>query len=183
MGKRTQGKTTLQVNTTGIFMPKGVFGVSYWSSSRRFKGARDGPSSAALKRLNCPTVTPDAATTLSASSDSLFLYRVIAALSSSSLHPAINLRPPSMTVSSHAPRSSAAAFQSPSMPKARTSSATVRLFLFLSPRPALPWSLHPAKHDPVGQPTTVHTDERPRNLLVRTVVSMLSHPVRVRASA
>ena len=36
----------------------GVFGVSSWSSRRRFSGARDGPSSAALKRLNCPTVTP-----------------------------------------------------------------------------------------------------------------------------
>ena len=77
---QTQGKTTLQVKTGGIFMPKGVFGVSYWSSRRRFKDARDGPSSAALRRLNCPTVTPDAITTLSASSASLFLCRVIAAL-------------------------------------------------------------------------------------------------------
>ena len=108
MGMRTQGRTTLQVNTTGLFMSMGVFGVSYWSSRRRrFKGAGDGPSSAALKRLNFPTVTPDATTTLSASSASLFLCRVIAALSSSFLHLAINLRPPSMTVSSHAPRSSA----------------------------------------------------------------------------
>ena len=43
MGMRTQGQTTLQVNTTGIFMPKGVFGVSYWSSRRRLKDAREGP--------------------------------------------------------------------------------------------------------------------------------------------
>ena len=39
MDMRTQGKITLQVNTSGIFMPKGVFGVSYWSSRRRFEGA------------------------------------------------------------------------------------------------------------------------------------------------
>ena len=148
MGIRTRGKTTLQANTLGIFMPKGVFGVSYWSSRRRFKGARDGPSSAALKRLNYPTVTPDATTSLSASSASLFLCRVIAALSSSSLYPAINLRPPSMTLSSHAPRSSAATFQSPPMRKARTSSATQSVHSFSSPPvPALLRSLHPSKHD------------------------------------
>ena len=136
-------------------MPKGVFGVSYWSSRRRFKGARDGPSSAALKRLNCPTVTLDATT-----------CRVIAALSSSSLHPAINLRPPSMTVSSHAPRSSAAAFPVPANAKSpNVFCHTVGSFLFLLHRPALLRSLHPAKYDPVGQPTTVHTDERPRSLL------------------
>ena len=92
MGIQTKGRTTLQVNTSNIFMHMGVFGVSYWSSRRRFKGARDCPSSAALKRLNCPTVTPDATTTLSTSSASLFLCWVMAALSSSSLHLAINLR-------------------------------------------------------------------------------------------
>ena len=147
-------------------MPKGVFGVSYWSSRRRFKGARDGPSSAALKRLNCPTVTPDATTNLSTSSASLFLCRVIAALSSSSLHPAINCEPlrwmyrptPLVLVRQlSSPRqcqkSARLLPHSPSIP-----------FPFPPPRPALPRTLHPAEHDPVGKPTTVHTNERPRPL-------------------
>ena len=187
-GHANPGKTTLQANTIGIFMPKGVFGISYWSSRRRFKGARDGPSSAALKRLNCPTVTPAATTTLVCLlrlSASIFLCRVIAALSSSFLHPAINLRPPLMTVSSHAPRSSAAAFQSPRMPKARASSATQSVHSFSFPHaPRCPGPSIPPNMTQLGSlPQFIRMNAPAHcNLLVRTVVSMLSYPIRWRAS-
>ena len=153
---------------------------------RRFSGARDGPSSAALKRLNCPTVTPDATTTLFASSASLFLCRVIAALSSSFLHPAINLRPPSMTVSSHASRSRAATCQSPLMPKAPTSSAIQSVHSFSSsPAPRCPGPSIPPNMTRLGslRPAIRMSTPAHCNLLVRPVVSIFSHPDRWRASA
>ena len=89
---------------------------SYWRRRCRFRG---GPIRAALKRLNCSIVTPGKTTALSASSTSLFLRRISAALSSSFLHAAMNLRPPSITVSHHVPGSRAATVQSPSIPNTR----------------------------------------------------------------
>ena len=47
---------------------------------------------------------------------SLFSWRCLAASTSSFLHAAINLRPPSVTVSTHTSAFKAVAFQSPAMP-------------------------------------------------------------------
>ena len=57
----------------------------------------------------------------SRSPHSLFSWRIPAASFSYFIHAAVNLRPPSVTVSTHTPASNAVAFQSSAMPNAWTS--------------------------------------------------------------
>ena len=67
---------------------------------------------------------------------SRFSWRCLAASTSSSLHAAINLRPPSVTVSIHTSASNAVASQSPAMPTARMSLCTQSVPSFsFPPRP------------------------------------------------
>ena len=66
---------------------------------------------------------------------SLFPWRCLAA-STSFLHAAINLRPPSVTVSTHTSAFKAVAFQSPAMPNVRMSLCTQSVHSFsFPPRP------------------------------------------------
>ena len=67
---------------------------------------------------------------------SLFSWRCLAASTSSFLHAAINLRPPSVTVSTHTSAFKAVAFQSPAMPNVRMSLCTQSVHSFsFPPRP------------------------------------------------
>ena len=68
---------------------------------------------------------------------SLFSWRCLAASTSSFLHAAMNLRPPSATLSTHhTSASSAVAFQSPAMPNARVLLFTQSVHFFsFPPRP------------------------------------------------
>ena len=61
---------------------------------------------------------------------SLFSWRCLAASTSSFLHAAINLRPPSVTVSTHTSAFKAVAFQSPAMPNVRMSLCTQSVHSF-----------------------------------------------------
>ena len=66
----------------------------------------------------------------------LFSWRCLAASSSSSLHAAMNLRPPSVTASTQTSAFNAIAFQSPVMPNARMSLCTQSVHSFpFPPRP------------------------------------------------
>ena len=96
----------------------------------------------------------------------------------------MNLRPPSVTVSTHISAFNAVAFQSPAMPNARMSLWTQSVHSFsFPPRPLLT--------APSRFPKTIRFGSRPplirrsvpahKSLLVRNVVSMLSHPVISRA--
>ena len=143
----------------------------------------NGSIKAALKRLSCPAVTPGALQVSFASSASLLFRRTSAALSSSVLHVTINVRPP---LHHHFPPLagySATVFHpSPSpVPNSRRSSATQPVHSFsLRPRPRRPGFSR--------VPTMIHLDNLRlsirvsaptyNNLLVRTVVSILSQPIR-----
>ena len=105
---------------------------------------------------------------------SLFSWRCLAASSSSSLHAAINLRP------THTSAFNAIVFQSPVMPNARMSLCTQSVHSFsFPPRPLLT--------APSRFPNMIRFGNRPplirrgvpahKSLLVRNVVSMLSHRV------
>ena len=115
---------------------------------------------------------------------SLFFWRYLAASTSYFFHAIMNLRPPSMTVSTHTAASNAVAFHCSSAPNARMSLCTqsVHSFSFL-PRP-----LRTARS---RFPNTIRFGSRPplirmsapshKSILVRNVVSMLSHRVTSRA--
>ena len=115
---------------------------------------------------------------------SLFSWRCLVASTSSFLHVAMNLRPPSVTVSSHTSAFKAVAFQSPAMPNARMSLWTQSVHSFSFPP-------RPLRTAPSRFPKTIRFGSRPpvirrsvpahKRLLVQNVVSMLSHPVISRA--
>ena len=109
---------------------------------------------------------------------SLFSWRCLAASTSSFLHAAINLRPPSVTVSTHTSAFKAVAFQSPAMPNVRMSLCTQSVHSFSFPP-------RPLRTAPSRFPKAIRFGSRPplirrsvpahKSLLVRNVVSMLSH--------
>ena len=111
---------------------------------------------------------------------SLFSWRSLAASTSSFLHAAMNLRPPYATVSTHTSAFNTVAFQSPAMPNARMSLWTQSVHSFSFPP-------RPLRREPSRFPKTIRFGSRPplirrsvpahKSLLVRNVVSMLSHPV------
>ena len=113
----------------------------------------------------------------------LFSWRILAVSFSSFFHAAINLRPPSVTVSTHTSASNAVASRYPAMPNARMSLCTQSVhYFFFPPRP-----LHTA---PSRFPNTTRFGSRPHvrmsalayySLLVRNAVLMLSHSVISRA--
>ena len=115
---------------------------------------------------------------------SLFSWRCLAASASFFLHAAMNLRPPSVTVSTHTSAFNAVAFQSPAMPNARISLWTQSVHSF-------PFPLRPLRTAPSRFPKTIHFGSHPplirrsvpahKSLLVLNVVSMLSQPVISRA--
>ena len=92
----------------------------------------------------------------------------------------MNLCPPSVTVSAHTSAFNAVAFQSPVMPNARMSLWTQSIHSFSFPP-------RPLRTAPSRFPKTIHFGScpplirrsvpAPKSLLVRNVVSMLSHPV------
>ena len=96
----------------------------------------------------------------------------------------MNLRPPSVTVSTHTSAFKAVAFQSPAMPNARMS-------LWMQSVHSFSFPPRPLRTAPSRFPKTIRFGSRPplirrsvpahRSLLVRNVVSMLSHPVITRA--
>ena len=114
----------------------------------------------------------------------LFSWRCLAASTSSFFHAAMHLRPPSVTVPTHASAFNAVAFQPPVIPNARMSLCTQSVHSYSFPR-------RPLRTAPSRLPNTIrfgspaaHSEERPRpqkSLLVRNVVSMLSHPIFSRA--
>ena len=96
----------------------------------------------------------------------------------------MNLRPPSVNVSTHTSAFNAVAFQSPAMPNARMSLCTQSVYSFSIPP-------RPLRTAPSRFPNTIHFGRRPplirvnvpahKSLLVRDVVSMFSYPVISRA--
>ena len=95
---------------------------------------------------------------------SLFSWRCLAASTSSFLHAAMNLRPPSAIVSSHTSASNAVAFQSPAVPNARMSLCTQSV-LHSSPFHPVLSALHPQGFRTrlaLAAARTAHSDERPR---------------------
>ena len=157
------------------------FRFLYRHSRRRWGSPWVGPINAALKRLKLATVTPGATSTLSASSASLFLCRCSDAFSSSFTHAAINLQPPPRDALSQVPGSSAAVLQSPVMPNSRRSSATQSVHYFsFSPGPRFPAFSSSPDMTLLGNlwfPMRRSGAPDHNNLLVGTVVSMISHPV------
>ena len=111
---------------------------------------------------------------------SLFSWRCLAASSSSCLHAAMNLRPPSVTASTQTSAFTAIVSQSPVMPNARMSLCTQSVHSFSFPP-------RPLRTAPSRFPNMIRFGNRPplirrsvpahKSLLVRNVVSMLSHPV------
>ena len=116
---------------------------------------------------------------------SLFSWRCLAASTSSFLHATTNLRLPSVTVSTHTSVFEAFVFQSPAMPNARMSFYTQSVHSFSFPP-------RPLRTAPSRFSKTIRFGSRPpliwmsvpahKSLLVRNVVSMLSHPVISRAA-
>ena len=108
----------------------------------------------------------------------------MAASSSSCLHAAMNLRPPFVTVSTQTSAFTAIVSQSPVMLNARMSLCTQSVHSFSFPP-------RPLRTAPSRFPNMIRFGNRPplirrsvpahRSLLVRNVVSMLSHPVISRA--
>ena len=108
---------------------------------------------------------------------SLFSWRCLAASTSYFLHAVMNLRPPSVTVSTHTSAFNAVAFQSPAMPNARMSLWTQSVHSFsFPPRPL-------RRTAPSRFPKKIRFGSRPplirrsvpahKSLLVRNIVSML----------
>ena len=121
---------------------------------------------------------------------SLFSWRYLAASTSSFLHAAMNLRPPSVTVSTHTSAFNAVAFQSPLYQTPGCRSVRNRSTLLSPSHPVLS-SSRPLRTAPSRFPNTIRLGSRPpliwmsisahKSLLVRSVVSMLSHRVISRA--
>ena len=115
---------------------------------------------------------------------SLFSWRCLAASTSYFLHAAMNLRPLSVTASTHTSAFNAVAFHSPVMPNARMSPCTQSVDSFSFPH-------RPLRTAPLRFPNMIRFGSRPpfvrmsvpahKSLLVRNVVSMLSHRVISRA--
>ena len=115
---------------------------------------------------------------------SLFSWRCLAASSSSCHHAAMNLRPPSVTASTQTSAFPAIVSQSPVMPNARMSLCTQLVHYFSFPP-------RPLRTAPSRFPNMIRFGNRPplirrsvpvyKSLLVRNIVSMLSHPVISRA--
>ena len=111
---------------------------------------------------------------------SLFFWRCLAASTFYFLHAAMNLRPPSVTVSTHTSAFNTVAFQFPAVPNARMSLYTQSVHSFSFPP-------RPLRTAPSRFPKTIRFGSRPplilmsvpahKSLLVRNAVSMLSHPV------
>ena len=114
----------------------------------------------------------------------LFSWRSLAVSTSYFLHAAINLRPPSVTVSTHTPASNIVASQSSAMPNTRISLCTQSVHSFSFPTRSL-------RNATSRFPNMICFGNRPplirmsapvhKSVLVRNVVSMLSHPVISRA--
>ena len=115
---------------------------------------------------------------------SLLSWRCLAVSTVFFLHTTMNLRPPSVTVSTHTSAFNAVAFQSPVMPNARMSLCTKSVHAFSFPT----YSLRTA---PSRFLNTIRFGSYPplirmsvaahKSFLVRDVVSMLSHRVISRA--
>ena len=114
-------------------------------------------------------------------------WRCLAARTSYFLSVVINLRAPSLAISTHTLASNSVALLSPAMPNARTSLRTQSIHSFSFP----PRPLHTA---PSRFPSTIHFGNRPPLIRMSTprpqkkvfscsrlVVSVLSHPVISRA--
>ena len=111
---------------------------------------------------------------------SLFSWRCLAASTSSFLHVAMNLRPPSLTVLTHNSAFNAVAFQPPAMPTTRMSLCTESVHSFyFSPRPfRTASSMFPNTIDFGSRPRLIRMNAPThKSLLVRNVVSTISHPV------
>ena len=111
------------------------------------------------------------------------LFVLLARLASSTspfLHAAINLRPFTMTVSTHTFASNAVASRSPAIPNARMWFCTQSVHTFFFPphplRTAPSRSLNMVRF---GQPSTAYSEKRPRSkrLVVLSVSSMIPQPV------
>ena len=112
----------------------------------------------------------------------LFSYRYLAASISSFLHAAMNLRPPSVTISTHTSAFNAVAYIH--MPNARMS-------LWKQPVHSFSFPPRPLRIAPSRLPKTIRFGNRPplirrsvlahKSLLVRNIVPMLSHRVISRA--
>ena len=115
---------------------------------------------------------------------SLFSWRCLAAFTSSFLHAAMNLRQPSVNVSTHTSAFNAVAFQSPVISNARMSLCTQPVYSFSFPPRSLCTALS-------RFPNMIRFGSRPplirmsvpahKSLLVRNVVSMLSQRINSRA--
>ena len=107
-------------------------------------------------RLPCTITTFPVSLSLSSPGD-------VATSTSYFLLAAMNLRPPSATVSTHTSAFNAVAFQSPAMPNARMSLCTQSVHYFSFPlRPLRTAPSKVANHDSLWQPPAAHSDERPR---------------------
>ena len=110
----------------------------------------------------------------------LLSWRCLATSTSSFIHVVMNLRPPSVIISTHTSAFDAVAFQSPVIPNARMSPCTQSVHFFAFP----PRLLRTA---PSRFPNTIRFGSHPpliqmsipahKSLLVLNVVSMLSHRV------
>lgn len=135
------------------------------------------------RSLSCPAAILGAMGVFSTSSASLFFRWSSAGLSSSFLHVAITLRPLSITICRRFPGSNAAFFHPSSSPVPNNQ------------RPSATQAVHSFSRAPfhAGDPLMIHLDNLQLSirmsapahhiLLVRTVVSMFSQPIRSRASS
>ena len=114
-------------------MPRRYVGLGPPRARTGFLGSSTRPMSAALQNSTLPC----AMTTFPVSLLLSFSCRCLAASTSSFLHAAVNLRPPSVTVSTYTPGSNAVAFQTPAMTNIRISLFQQSVHSFSSPPPSL----------------------------------------------
>ena len=104
--------------------------------------------------------------------DASLFWRSLAVSTASSLHEAINLRPPSVTVSFHSAASNAVDSQSPAMPNPGCRSVRNRCTLFL-PNPSSTYStLKVPEHDSLFERLRV----APESIEVSTANILLNRP-------
>ena len=95
---------------------------------------------------------------------SLLSWRFLAVSASYFLHAAINLRPPSVTVSTHISASNTVAFQPPATSNARMSFLYKNMVHSVSfpPHPLHTDTLKVSELDSLWRPGAAHSDEHPR---------------------
>ena len=107
---------------------------------------------------------------------SVFSLQCLAAFTSTFLHAAVNLYPPSATFSIHTSAFNPVASQSSAMTNARTLLCTQSAHYFSLPAPSSPHcTIKVSEHDSLRRPPIAHSDEHPAHKKCFPSYAMLSY--------